>query len=183
MDRLKNNIPLLLSTIHNMDVVMFLWMMKRKHLALWARLCRMLSRTADGFGYPLLALGLWLLEELQGSLFALTLALTFALERPLYFVLKRGLKRDRPAAALPNFKSFIIPSDQFSFPSGHTSGAFATATALAIYYPQTAPFAYTWASLVGVSRVTLGVHFPTDTVAGATMGTVLASFAAFWMMQ
>src|SRR5690606_19663008 len=129
MDRLKANIPLLLSTIHNMDVVMFLWMMKRKHLALWARLCRNLSRTADGFGYPLLALGLWLLEELQGSLFALTLALTFALERPLYFVLKRGLKRDRPAAALPNLKSFIIPSDQFSFPSGHTSGAFATATA------------------------------------------------------
>ena len=183
MNKARTNISLLLIGIHNLDVTMFLWMMKRKHLALWAKLCRALSHTADGYGYPVLALCLWLWGGVQGALFALTLALTFALERPLYLVLKRGLKRNRPAAALPDFKSFIIPSDQFSFPSGHTSGAFATATALLLFYPQVAPLAYAWASLVGLSRVTLGVHFPTDTLAGATMGTSLAAVASFWTMQ
>lgn len=183
MDRLKANIPTLLGAIHNMDVLMFLWMMKRKHIGLWVRLCQGISRTADGFAYPFIAIVIWLSHGLQGTLFALTLAMAFALERPLYFVLKNGLKRHRPAASLPDYQSFVIPSDQFSFPSGHTSGAFAFATALALYFPQTAPLAYAWATLVGVSRVTLGVHFPTDTVAGATMGTLITTFAGFWINQ
>lgn len=183
MDRPKASIPALLGTIHHLDVLMFLWMMKRKHLLLWARLCRGLSRTADGYGYPLLALCAWVWGGVQGALFALTLTLAFALERPLYYVLKKGLKRHRPAEALPDYRSFIIPSDQFSFPSGHTSGAFAAATALMLFYPHTAPFAYGWAALVGVSRVTLGVHFPTDTLAGATMGTLMTLLAGFWIAQ
>lgn len=183
MDRLKANIPVVLVSIHNLDVSMFLWMMKRKHLALWAKLCRALSRTADGFAYPVLALALWFWGGTEGQLFAATLTLAFAVERPLYFVLKHGLKRNRPAEALPNYQSFIIPSDRFSFPSGHTSGAFATATALALFFPQFALLGYGWAALVGVSRVTLGVHFPTDTLAGATMGTLITTIAGFWITQ
>jgi undecaprenyl-diphosphatase len=183
MDRQKTNLPLLLGSIHELDVVAFQWLMKRKHLLLWARLCRLLSRTADGFGYPLLGLALWFWGGEQGSLFALTLALAFALERPLYLVLKKGLKRNRPANALPDYQSFIIPSDQFSFPSGHTSGAFVVATALLLFYPQFAAPAFAWGAMVGVSRVTLGVHFPTDTLAGATMGTALTLIAGFWLLQ
>jgi len=183
MEKLKSNLPIVLDTIHQWDVVMFLWMMKRKHLALWTKLCRALSRTADGFGYPVLALALWYWGGDKGAAFATTLTLAFALERPLYLVLKNGLKRDRPADALPNFSSFIIPSDKFSFPSGHTSGAFATATALTLFFPEVALLCYIWASLVGISRVTLGVHFPTDTLAGATIGIASTTFAAFWIAQ
>ena len=183
MDRIKANIPAVLLSIHNLDVFMFLWMMKRKHLRLWARLCRLVSRTADGFGYPLLGLAAWYWGGYEGHLLALTLATAFLLERPLYLILKKGLKRNRPAAALPDYKSFIIPSDQFSFPSGHTSGAFATATALAMYFPETGVLVYAWASLVAISRITLGVHFPTDTLAGAVMGTSITLLTGFWITQ
>lgn len=183
MEKIKANLPQVLGTIHQWDVMMFLWMMKRKHLALWTRLCKGLSRTADGFGYPVLALALWYWGGAEGASFAVTLALAFVIERPLYLVLKNGLKRDRPADALPDYSSFIIPSDKFSFPSGHTSGAFATATAIALFFPQVSPLCYLWASLVGVSRVTLGVHFPTDTIAGAAIGFASTTLAGFWITQ
>lgn len=183
MDRIKINIPALIGSIQNLDVAMFRWMMNRRHLYLWARLCRLVSRTADGFFYPFLGLALWFFGGVQGQLFASTLSLGFLFERPLYLILKKGLKRNRPAEALPDFKSFIIPSDQFSFPSGHTSGAFATATALAMFFPDTIPIVYGWAAMVGVSRVTLGVHFPTDTLVGAAMGTLISLFTGYWITQ
>ena len=164
--------------LHQVDVVIFYWTMKRKRLNLLARLARGISRTADGFGYPLLALGVYLLDKVQGSALTLAMALGFAAERPLYWVLKNSLKRHRPASALPGYQSFIIPSDQFSFPSGHTSGAFLTAVLLSLFYPAVTPLAIIWATLVGASRVTLGVHFPTDILAGATMGAGITWGAA-----
>jgi len=111
------------------------------------------------------------------SPFLQAVLLAFAIERPVYFVLKNGLRRNRPQAALQNFRSIITPSDQFSFPSGHTSAAFMMATLLGFYCtPLTIPL-YCWAALVGFSRVVLGVHFPTDTLVGAILGIGTALFS------
>jgi undecaprenyl-diphosphatase len=115
-----------------------------------------------------------------GKLF-IAMALAFAVERPLYWALKNSFKRNRPPSAIPGYRSFIVPSDQFSFPSGHTSGAFVTATLLSAFYPSMAPLLYCWASLVAMSRVNLGVHFPSDTVAGAGMGYLMAWCALTWV--
>jgi undecaprenyl-diphosphatase len=60
-----------------------------------------------------------------------------------------------------------------SFPSGHTAGSFAAAVALASFYPRDAPLVLAIASAVGVSRVYLGHHFPSDVVAGAGLGTAI----------
>ncbi len=59
-----------------------------------------------------------------------------------------------------------------SFPSGHTSGAFATATSISIAYPKwyvIVPM-FGWAGAVGYSRMDLGVHYPSDVLAGAAIG-------------
>lgn len=63
----------------------------------------------------------------------------------------------------------------FSFPSGHTAGSFAAATALSLFYPRQAPLLLGAATGVGTSRVYLGHHFPSDVVAGAGLGSALGA--------
>ncbi len=162
-----------IDTIHQFDVSVFLWVAERKAKKTLVRLARMTSKTADGPLY--LALGIFLVAGNQPHQMALfyCLLLGFSIERPLYLVLKNLFRRNRPEAAL-NIPSFVIPSDRFSFPSGHTSAAFLVATLVSAFYPDLTPFLLTWATLVGMARVVLGVHFPTDTLIGALMGSLLA---------
>ena len=172
-----------LQTIHQFDIQAFMWCMRRKHLALWSRLSRMISFTADGYFYPLIAVAILLLADPRGELLFWAIMASYTVERCAYFVLKNLLKRNRPADALPEFQSFIIPSDKFSLPSGHTSAAFLMAGLLCHMF---APLPllwllYPWACLVGASRVFLGVHFPTDILAGAAMGSSIALLTISWL--
>jgi undecaprenyl-diphosphatase len=102
-------------------------------------------------------------------------------ERSLYFSLKNSLRRRRPQELVPGFRSLITASDKFSFPSGHSSGAFLLATALLVVYGGPVIAMYVWASGVALSRILLGVHFPGDTLAGALMGTSSVLFVATQM--
>lgn len=164
----------LLTNIQQFDVSMFTWVMARKRRALFTQISRWISHSGDGVLY--VAYGAYLAwTELAADRLLLVCALVaFAVERPLYFVLKNGFKRHRPQDALNDFRSFIIPSDKFSFPSGHTSAAFVMATLLSSFHPALTLPAYIWAGLVGLSRIFLGVHFPTDILVGAAMGTSIA---------
>lgn len=96
---------------------------------------------------------------------------TFIVNAAITTALKYSFKRERPFVKDPS----IIPLDKagsYSFPSGHTSEAFATATSLSLAYPKwyiIAP-AYLWAGSVGYSRMYLGVHYPSDVIAGAIVG-------------
>jgi undecaprenyl-diphosphatase len=165
---------LLLTTIHEFDVTMFSWVMGRKNRALFTRIGKWISHTGDGFLYAAYGLYLGLNQGTEEHMLLISALLAFSIERPLYFILKNGFRRNRPQEALNGFRSFIIPSDQFSFPSGHTSGAFLMATLISSFYPSLIIPAYFWALSVGLSRIFLGVHFPTDILVGMTMGTTIA---------
>lgn len=140
-----------------------------------ARISRLVSRTGDGPLYAVLAALLWWQGEAERELVQLAL-LAFAIELPLYLLLKNSLKRQRPVG-LP---VFITPSDRYSLPSGHTAAAFLMATILASGFPLWAPLLFGWAALVGASRLLLGVHYLSDLVAGALLGGGCAVLALGW---
>ena len=62
----------------------------------------------------------------------------------------------------------------YSFPSGHTAASFSIATTIALNMPRLAIFVFVIAIIVGISRVYLGVHYPTDVAAGIILGTLPA---------
>jgi undecaprenyl-diphosphatase len=133
-----------------------------------------ISRTADGFCYPLLAMVVLAADPAAGRSFLTAAVVAFALELPAYKLLKQFVKRDRPCEILPGVEGRVTPSDQFSFPSGHTAAAFLVATVLGHVYPHLLPIAGTWALAVGFSRIYLGVHYPTDVLAGMVLGSLSA---------
>jgi len=138
------------------------------------KMARQFSRSGDGLLYLLLPTLYWLINPVQGRTFFALASLAFMIERFIYYVLKKNLKRRRPPAAIPGFQSLIIPSDEFSFPSGHTSAAFLFITLCTLWFGAVALPLYFWAMMIGFSRVLLGVHFPGDILAGATIGTSVA---------
>jgi undecaprenyl-diphosphatase len=91
-----------------------------------------------------------------------------------FLVLKRSCGRKRPCAMHPHCWATLLPPDQFSFPSGHTITAFSMALTLGAFYPSMLPGLLFCAASVAVSRILLGMHFLTDVLAGALIGTLLA---------
>ena len=166
----------LMNSIHKYDIFVFNWLTNVRIHATLAKLGRYISKTADGPLYALCLIVVGGYGGYQSTLF-LAIVLAFIIERPIYFILKNGFRRNRPETALKNFTSIITPSDQFSFPSGHTSAAFLMATLIGYFFPPLTLPLFCWAVLVGFSRIVLGVHFSTDILVGAVLGTSIAMFS------
>ena len=85
--------------------------------------------------------------------------------------LKYSFNRERPYVTYPDITK-KSDEESPSFPSGHTSIAFATATSLTLAYPKWYVIvpSYTWAGTVGYSRMHLGVHYPSDVIVSALIG-------------
>ena len=83
---------------------------------------------------------------------------------------KRTFRRSRPTAAIVGFRARIADPDPFSFPSGHSTVAFAIATAAVATNPVLGGVETMLAALIATSRIYLGAHYPVDVLAGIVLG-------------
>jgi undecaprenyl-diphosphatase len=96
----------------------------------------------------------------------------------LFHKVKRMVGRIRPRDIEPHCWAHIVTRDKFSFPSGHSTTAFAVALSLGSFYPEIMPILLLLAINVAVSRIVIGMHYLSDVVVGSSMG-VLLGYAAF----
>jgi len=86
-------------------------------------------------------------------------------------ILKVSVTRLRPFINIPNLNIKKIGIDKYSFPSGHTTGAFSLALIIALYFPIFGFITIPLAICVGISRIYIGVHYPTDVIMGVFIGS------------
>lgn len=141
----------------------------------WVRLW-MIAATRGGDGWLWYAMGAVILlfggENRFRAVAAAVLAVGVGIA--LFLRLKKSANRKRPCVYEQHCWATLLPPDQFSFPSGHTITAFCVAVSLSHFYPSLEIGLLFCAFSIAASRILLGMHFLSDVVAGAAIGTVLA---------
>lgn len=97
--------------------------------------------------------------------------------------LKRILSRERPYKIIEQLNTFGINLKDYSFPSGHTTASFSIATTIAFNMPKLSIVVFAIAVIVGISRIYLGVHYPTDVAAGIFLGVGTALVIHFFLIE
>lgn len=147
------------------------------HRAGLRRLFRVASRLGDGVVWYSLIAVLPLLAGRAGLDTAVRMAVAGLAGLMLYRLLKRRLARERPFITHRGIVRGTAPLDRFSFPSGHTLHAVSFAVVAIHAFPVLAWVLVPLALLIAVSRVVLGLHYPSDVVAGALLGEGVAQAA------
>ncbi len=97
--------------------------------------------------------------------------------------LKKMLGRERPYTIIEKLNTFGIDLSDYSFPSGHTTASFSIATTLALNIPALTYVVFIIATIIGISRIYLGVHYPTDVAAGIFLGVGTAILVHYYLIH
>jgi undecaprenyl-diphosphatase len=110
-------------------------------------------------------------------------ALAIGISVVLFMGVKDLIGRPRPCEAWSDLPCLLAPPDRFSFPSGHTMTAFAVFGVYSEMIPGSGIFFLPAAVLIGLSRVFLGLHYPTDVAVGALLGAGIGNAVASLTLQ
>lgn len=138
---------------------------------------RLISRLGDGTFWYAVMIGILLSQGQAGVLPFLHMALAGLCGTLIYKWLKSRTSRPRPYEVHQDIWLTGIPLDRFSFPSGHTLHAVAFCSVALVYYPMLAWLLVPFTVMVGLSRVILGLHYPSDVLAGAVIGALIAGIS------
>jgi membrane-associated phospholipid phosphatase len=169
----------MLASLTNADRTLGVWLAAHMtgpwldHVMLWATYIGM--RSAIWIAFAILT---WIVAPTK-RMAAYRLLLSLALSSLIADgILKPMVGRDRPYVDHPEYHDYGVRPETASFPSGHAATSAAGALALTRIWPTPAVAiaAWTLAAVIAFSRVALGVHFPTDVLAGFAIGYVVARF-------
>lgn len=141
------------------------------------KVMRAVSMLGDGYFYVIIAALMYFSIGLTTSWLFVTVV-AFGIELIFYKLIKSKTTRPRPYQVDNGIQNLIIPADQYSFPSGHTAAATVAAVAFSMAVPMLAPLFILMTGLIGLSRVYLGVHYPSDIVFGFVLGLFSISSAS-----
>lgn len=163
--------------IQRCDAWLCLRMNRALRYALLLHFFRAVSWLGNGLFWYALMLALLVQNGAAAALPVLHMAFVGAVCTAAYQMLKRGTVRPRPYQSLQGVAFGAVPLDRFSFPSGHTLHAVAFTLVATSHYPALWVPLAAFTALTAASRVVLGLHYPSDVLAGAALGGLVAALS------
>lgn len=168
------NLRLYLNRMHQLDTNMCIAVNHTSQYKAIRHFFRAVSRLGDGvFWYSLMILIL-IFQGAEAVVPVLHMAVAGLIGTFIYKWLKGKTLRPRPYQVRQDIRLTGKALDKFSFPSGHTLHAVVFTWVALTYFPQLAVLLILFTVLVGLSRVVLGLHYPSDVMAGALLGAFIA---------
>lgn len=133
------------------------------------------SWLGNGLFWYALMLALLIADMREAAMPVLHMVFVGAVCTCCYKMVKRSTVRYRPYEVNPLVFANAAVLDRYSFPSGHTLHAIAFSLVACSYYPGLGIILWPFTLLTAVSRVALGLHYPSDVIAGAALGALIAS--------
>lgn len=129
------------------------------------------------------ALVLLIFGNTKIKLIAVEALVILSISQTIVYSVKKLLGRERPYTIIEKLNTFGIDLSDYSFPSGHTTASFSIATTLALNMPALTFIVFIIATIIGISRIYLGVHYPTDVAAGMILGVGSAILVHYYLMN